>query len=162
MRIGFLKISLAVSLIFNLSVLGAAGYFHFKKNVYWVSPIGVKMPKDKFLFEQLSLRSEQMKRMRDKAIPFRAEIDRRMGEIASKRDHLFSLMRADTPDTKAIKTTVAEISRIRGEVEDMVATHILQEKAMLDKDQQTKFLDLIENAMLKGNQPECPSVMQSR
>jgi Spy/CpxP family protein refolding chaperone len=159
MRISFLKIVLAVSLIFNLSVLGAAGYFYFTKNAYWVSPFGVKMPKDKFLFEELSLQPDQMKRMREKAIPFRAEIDRKREEIAARRGHLFSLMRADTPDANAIKATVAEISRIQQEVEGMVTTHILQEKATLDKDQQKKFLDLIENAMSKGKQPGCPPIL---
>jgi hypothetical protein len=31
----------------------------------------------------------------------------------------------------------------------VVAMHILDEKATLDKDQQKKFIDLIENAMTK-------------
>lgn len=162
MKISFIKIALAVSLIFNLSVLGAAGYFHYTKNAYWVSPFGVKMRKDKFLFEELSLQPDQIRRMREAAIPFRAELDRKRGEIAARRDHLFRLMRADTPDTNAIRATVAEISRIQEEVEGMVTTHILQEKATLDKDQQKKFLDLIENTMSKGSQPGCPSVMQNR
>jgi Spy/CpxP family protein refolding chaperone len=162
MRISYIKIALAVSLIFNLSVLGAAGYFYYSKNSYWVSPFGVKMPKDRFLFEELSLQPDQMKRMREKAIPFRAEIDRKRREIAARRDHLFTLMRADTPDVKAIDTTVAEISRIQGEVEGMVTTHILQEKATLEKEQQKKFLDLIENAMTKGRQFGCPPIMHNQ
>lgn len=162
MRISFLKIALAVSLIFNLSVLGAAGYFHYTENGYWVSPFGVKMRKDKFLFEELSLQPGQIKRMREKAIPFRTEIDRKREEIAAKRKHLFDLIRADTPDNLAIKATVAEISRIQEEVEGMVTTHILQEKATLNKDQQMKFLDLIENAMSKGRQPGCPPPVQNQ
>ena len=162
MRVGFLKIALAVSLIFNLSVLGAAGYFYHTKNSYWVSPFGVKLPRDRFLFEELPFRPEQVKRMREKAIPFRAEIDGKRQEIAAKRKQLFSLMRADSPDPDAIKATVAEISRIQEEVEGMVTTHILQEKATLDKDQQKKFLDLIENSMSKGRQSVCPPLMQNR
>jgi len=162
MKISFLKIALAVSLIFNLSVLGAAGYFYYAKASYWVSPYGVKMRKDKFLFEELALQPEQMKSMRNKAIPFRAEIDVRRKKIAASRDRLFSLIREDTPDPNAIKATVIEISKIQGEVEGMVIAHILQEKATLDKEQQKKFLDLIENAMSKGSQPGCPSVMQNR
>ncbi len=156
MRISVLKVVLAVSLIFNLSVLSTAGYFYYKKDGYWISPLGVKMRKDKFLFEELSLQPDQIKRMREKAIPFRAEIDRKRGEIAAKRNRLFALMRADTPDDHAIKATVAEISKIQEEVEGMVAAHILQEKTTLDKEQQKKFLDLIENAMSKGRQPGCP------
>lgn len=162
MRISFLKIALAVSLIFNLSVLGAAGYFYYAKNNYWVSPFGVKMRKDKFLFEELSLQPDQINRMREKAIPFRAQIDRKRQEITVNRNKLFNLMRADNPDNHAIKVIVAEISRIQEEVEGMVAAHILQEKATLNKDQQKKFLDLIENAMSKGSQSGCPPIMQNR
>ncbi|GFO53590.1 hypothetical protein GMSM_05970 [Geomonas sp. Red276] len=162
MKISFLKIALVVSLIFNLSVLGTAGYFYYKKDSYWVSPLGIRMQKGKFLFEELSLRPEQIKSMREEAIPCRAEIDKRRQEVAAKRDHLFSLMRAETPDGDAIKKTVAEITGIQGEVESMVAMHILKIKATLNKEQQKKFLDLIENAMLKGRQPGCPPIMQNQ
>jgi len=154
MKIGFLKMALTVSLLFNLSVLGAVGYFYYQKNRYWETPFGVKVRKDRFLFEELSLRPDQIKKMREKAIPFRAEIDRKRQEIAAKRNYLIGLLRADAPDARAIKTAVSEISRIQEEVQGMAAAHILQEKAALDKEQQKKFLDLIENAMM---QKGCPA-----
>ena len=154
MKICFLKMALTVSLLFNLSVLGAAGYFYYQKNRYWETPFGVKVRKDRFLFEELSLRPDQIKKMREKAIPFRAEIDRKRQEIAAKRNYLIGLLRADAPDARAIKTAVSEISRIQEEVQGMAAAHILQEKAALDKEQQKKFLDLIENAMM---QKGCPA-----
>lgn len=162
MRISFLKIALAVSLVFNVTVLATAGYYHYKKNSYWVSPLGIPMQKGTFLFEELSLRPEQMKLMREEAIPCRAEVDRKRQEITSKREHLINLMRAETPDANAINTTVTEITRTQGEVESMVAMHILKLKATLNKEQQKKFLDLIENAMIKGRQPGCPSILQNR
>lgn len=161
MRISFVKIALAVSLIFNLSFLGAAGYCYYMKNAYWVSPLGVKMQKDKFIFEELSLRPEQIRKMREKAIPFRAEIDRIRQDIAMKRGHLFNLMRADTPDANAIKAAVSEINRMQEEVEWMVTEHILEVKASLGKDQQKKFLDLIQSATAKGRQPGWPPTMQN-
>lgn len=162
MRIGYLKIALAVSLIFNISVLAAAGYVYYARTNAWLSPMGARMPKDKFLFEEMGLQPDQIQKMRATAMPFRVKVDGKRQEIAAKRTQLFDLMRADTPDNQAIKATVAEISRIQEEVEGMVTTHILQEKATLGKDQQKKFLDLIENAMSKGSQPGCPSVMQNR
>ena len=162
MRIHFLKTALAVSLVFNFSVLAATGYVYHYRNNMWLSPLGVRIQKDKFLFEEMGLQPDQMKRMRETAIPFRAKIDGKRQEIAAKRTRLFDLMRADNPDSQAIKATVAEISRIQEEVEGMVTTHILQEKATLGKDQQKRFLDLIENAMSKGSPPGCPSVMQNR
>lgn len=150
MRISFLKIALAVSLIFNISVLGTAGYFYYTKTAFWVSPFGVKVRKDKFLFEELSLQPDQIQRMREKAMPFRAKVDRKRHEITAKRNDLFALMRADNPNGTAIKTILSEISTIQAEIEGMVAEHILQEKAILDKNQQQKFLDLIQKNMMQA------------
>ncbi len=149
MRISYVKIALAVSLIFNISVLGAAWYVNYTKSGYWVSPFGAKIKKDTFLFEQLSLQPDQIKKMREKAIPFRALIDRKRQEIAIKRNDLFALMRTENSDAQAIKTALSEISTIQAEIEGMVTEHILQVKATLDKNQQQKFLDLIQNNMMQ-------------
>ncbi|MBT0666483.1 periplasmic heavy metal sensor [Geobacter pelophilus] len=157
MRISFLKIALAVSMIFNLSVLATAGYFYYTKNAYWVSPFGAKMRKDKFLFEQLSLQPGQVKKMREKALPFRAQIDRKRQEVVAKRNHLFNLMRADVTDGQAIKAALADISKNQAEIEGMVIDHILQEKATLDANQQQKFLDLIQKNMTQERMV-CPPV----
>jgi len=149
MRNSILKFVLAASLILNISILATAGYMYYKQADYWVSPFGAKMKKDRFLFEELSLKPEQLKIMREKAKGFRAEIDRRRKEIAEKRLTLLNLMREDIPDKKAINTTISDISRMQEDMQRLVATHILEEKATLDKDQQKKFLNLIQNAMTK-------------
>jgi hypothetical protein len=149
MRNSILKFSLAASLILNISILATAGYMYYKQSDYWVSPFGAKMKKDRFLFEELSLRPEQLKTMKERAMVFRAEIDRRRKEIAEKKMVMLNLMRADIPDKKAVDTAISDISRVQEEMQRVVAMHILEEKATLDKDQQKKFLDLIENATTK-------------
>jgi hypothetical protein len=155
MRNSILKFALAASLILNISILATAGYVYYKQSDYWVSPFGVKMKKDRFLFEELSLRPEQLKTMKERAVNFRADIDRRRKEIAEKRMAMLNLMRADIPDKKAIDTVISDISGKQEEMQRVVAIHILEEKATLDKDQQKKFLDLIENAMTKEGQIRC-------
>jgi hypothetical protein len=149
MKNSTLKFILAVSLILNISILATAGYVYYRQSDYWISPFGVKMKKDRFLFEELSLKPEQLKSMKEKAVNFRGEIDRRRKEIAEKRLVMLNLMRADIPDKKALDTTISDISRVQEDMQRVVAMHILEEKATLDKDQQKKFLDLIENAMTK-------------
>jgi hypothetical protein len=149
MRNSILKFSLAASLILNISILATAGYMYYKQSDYWVSPFGAKMKKDRFLFEELSLRPEQLKTMKERAMVFRAEIDRRRKEIAEKKMVMLNLMRADIPDKKAVDTAISDISRVQEEMQRVVAMHILEEKATLDKDQQKRFLDLIENATTK-------------
>jgi len=149
MRTSILKFALAASLILNISILATAGYMYYKQSDYWVSPFGVKMKKGRFLFEELSLRPEQLKTMKERAVNFRTEIDRRRKEIAEKRVQMLNLMRADIPDKKTIDTVISDISGKQEEMQRVVAIHILEEKATLDKAQQKKFLDLIENAMTK-------------
>ena len=149
MRNSILKLALAASLILNISILATAGYMYYKQSDYWVSPFGVKMKKNRFLFEELSLRPEQLKTMKERAVNFRTEIDRRRKEIAEKRVQMLNLMRADIPDKKTIDTVISDISGKQEEMQRVVAIHILEEKATLDKAQQKKFLDLIENAMTK-------------
>jgi len=149
MRNSILKFSLAASLILNISILATAGYMYYKQSDYWVSPFGAKMKKDRFLFEELSLRPEQLKTMKERAMVFRAEIDRRRKEIAEKKMVMLNLMRADIPDKKAVDTAISDISRVQEEMQRVVAMHILEEKATLDKDRQKRFLDLIENATTK-------------
>jgi len=149
MRNSILKFSLAASLILNISILATAGYMYYKQSDYWVSPFGAKMKKDRFLFEEISLRPEQLKTMKERAMFFRAEIDRRRKEIAGKKMVMLNFMRADIPDKKAVDTAISDISRMQEEMQRVVAMHILEEKATLDKDRQKKFLDLIENAMTK-------------
>jgi Spy/CpxP family protein refolding chaperone len=149
MRTRFVKIALAVSLAFNLSFLVAAGVFYHQKSEYWISPFGAKVPRDRFMFEKLSLGSDQIKIMRESATLFHEQIDRKRQEIAEKRKDLIRLLRADAPDTASIHTVLAQISQIQEELERMVTTHILQQKAVLDRQQQGKFLDLIQNTAMQ-------------
>jgi Spy/CpxP family protein refolding chaperone len=156
MKNSTLKFLLLISLILNISFLGAAGYQYYKKSTYWTSPFGYKVEKGHFLFEQLSLRPDQMKAMRGTAIKFRAIIDEKRQAVASKRKELITLMRQDNPDRKALAAVVSEISGIQEEMQRMIAMHMLDMKAGLDTEQQKKFLDLIDNAMTEGRQMGCP------
>ena len=161
MKNSTLKFLLVVSLILNFSFLGAAGYQYYKKSTYWTSPFGYKMKKGHFLFEELSQKPEQMKAMRDSATKFRAIIDGKRQSIALKRNNLIVLMRRDNPDRNDIAAIVSEISEMQEEMQRMIAMHMLDIKAGLDKDQQKKFLDLVDNAMSEGRQMGCPPTEQN-
>jgi Spy/CpxP family protein refolding chaperone len=156
MKNSLLKFTLAASLILNLTVFATAGYRYYAQSPLWVSPFGKVMEKDKFVFEELSLKPEQMAAMKKVAISFRAEIDRRRQEIDAKRKELIALLRYQKPDQKAINATIKEISGKQEEMQRMIAGHMLKIKASLDKDQQEKFLDLIERNMVGSGTMPCP------
>ena len=156
MKNNLLKFALAASLLLNLTVIATAGYRYYTQSRYWVSPFGKVMEKDRFLFEELSLKPEQMAAMKSIAVPFRAEVDRRRQEIDAKRKELVELMRDQNPDKKAVDATIKEISGKQEEMQRMIAGHMLEIKASLNMDQQRKFLDLIERNMAGNGQMSCP------
>jgi Spy/CpxP family protein refolding chaperone len=121
MKNSTLKFLLLISLILNISFLGAAGFQYYKKSTYWTSPFGYKIQKGHFLFEELSLRPDQMKAMRETASKFRAIIDEKKQAVASKRKELITLMRQDNPDRNALAAVVSEISGIQEEMQRMIA-----------------------------------------
>ena len=151
-----LKFALAASLVLNLSFLSAAGYTYYTQSRTWTSPFGTKMEKGKFLFEELSLKPDQLKAMRERTMPFRAEIDKRRMEISDKRNALIAILREDKSDQKAVNAVIDDISGMQGEMQRKIAAHMLEVKASLDKDQQQKFFDLIENTMAQTGQVGCP------
>ncbi len=155
MKNSLLKFALAASLILNLTVFATAGYHYYQQSHTWVSPFGKVMEKDKFLFEELSLKPEQMAAMKSKAVPFRAEIDRRRQEIDAKRKELVALMRSQSTDKKAIDRTIKEISGKQEEMQRMIVGHMLEIKSSLDAGQQRKFFDLIERNMVGSGQMPC-------
>jgi Spy/CpxP family protein refolding chaperone len=159
---GLLKFALVASLALNIAVLGTVGFFFYQRSGDWVSPFGTTMKKGKFMFEELSLRPEQMKAMKARAVLFRAEIDRKRQEIAAKRKALIALLRADEADKKMIDAAIADISVMQEELQRTITGHMLEQKARLDKDQQKKFLDLVEQHMAGSGQTDCPPMGQVR
>jgi Spy/CpxP family protein refolding chaperone len=145
-----LKFILVISLLLNASVLISAGYAHYKQSRYQSFPPGCEFHKDGgHLFEQLALKPDQLKGFQEKALPFHAAMLKKKEEIDRRRSALVGLMRAGNPDRKEIDVAITQINRMQEELQRMVAAHMLELKVMLDKDQQKKFFDLIEGAMVQ-------------
>lgn len=156
MKNSLLTFALAASLILNLTVFATVGYQRYQQSRTWVSPFGKVMEKDKFLFEELSLQPEQVAKMKNKAMPFRTDIDRRRMEIGLKRKELVTLMRDQNPDAKALDAAIKEISEKQEEMQRKIVGHMLEIRSSLDVDQQRKFFDLIERNMAGSGQMSCP------
>jgi hypothetical protein len=159
MKNNLFKYILILSLLLNFSLLGAAGYTHYQSSR---APVVLPLNFDSrsnYLFQQLSLKPEQIKLFQQKAALFHDLLGKKRQEVDQMRGSLFGLLRADVPDSQAIQGTILKINRIQAEMQKMVVAHMLEFKAMLDKDQQNKFLGLIEGAMVKRKgavYPVCP------
>lgn len=154
---GLLKFFLLLSVVLNISFLSAAAYRYYRHSTEWVSPFGARMAGDHFLFEELSLPPERIAALREKAIPFRREIDAQRREIIDKRKRLIELMRPDVPDKKAIDAVIAEIGTMQLDMQRRIVARMLEVRSSLDKEQQQKFLDLIEQRMSAGGMGGCPA-----
>lgn len=162
MKDNILKYLLILSLLLNFSLLGAAGYTHYRQTRYGPPQFGQQAPPpfesagQGYPFQRLSLKPEQIKRFQRKAMLFHDALDKKRAEIYRLRGGLLELMRAEGPDQKAIEAAIAQISSAQEEMQKMAVSHMLEFKAMLDKDQRKKFFDLIEGAMTSGQEIHCP------
>ncbi len=140
----------------NVSLLAAAGYTYYKQSRYR-PPLPVNcLIGGNHLFGELSLKPEQIKLLQQKAASFHGALNKKRQEVAQRREALFDLLRADNPDNKSLEDAIARINNNQHDMQKMVVAHMLEFKAMLDKDQQKKFLDLIEEAMAKRKGTICP------
>jgi Spy/CpxP family protein refolding chaperone len=165
MKSNLLKYILVLSLLLNFSLLGTAGYTYYQKNRYRPSsfdygapgrmPVGCTSTQP-YLFEALSLQPEQRKLFEQKAPLFHQALDKKREEVDRLRRSLFDLMGADHPDSEVIGATIVEINGVQQDMQKLVVAHMLEFKSMLDKDQQKKFFDLVQGAMTKRQEIQCP------
>jgi Spy/CpxP family protein refolding chaperone len=164
MKDNLMKYVLVLSLLLNFSLLGAAGYTYYQQNRYRPLPFRYGVPGQvpvgssihPHLFEALSLKPEQLNLFEQKAPLFHEALNKKREEVDQLRRSLFDLMGAEHPDRKAIEATIAEINGIQEDMQKLVVAHMLEFKSMLDKDQQKKFFDLIQGAMTRRQEIQCP------
>jgi Spy/CpxP family protein refolding chaperone len=152
---GFLQFALVASLILNVTFVGSAGYVAYRRHFAWLPPISETIPRDRFLFDELALRPGQRKALQENAIPFRTGLDRCRREVVTARNELLALIKKDKTDRKAIDAVLARISVRQLEMQHRITDHLIAEKALLDPEQQRKFLDLIEKGLTGCGHGEC-------
>ena len=146
MRNNPLKFIFALSLLLNLSLVGTAGYVYYTKKMYLTSPIDYRFQITTSY--EPSLSAEQFRIMKGKLASFQALIDQKRREIIKERVALLRLLRSETPDMKAIEAAISQLSNMQEDIEKTVVMHILEGKDFLDKNQQQRFLDRLEEAMM--------------
>jgi Spy/CpxP family protein refolding chaperone len=163
MKDSILKYILIISLLLNVSLLGTAAYMHFRQARFGPPPFagsggtfGRSGPMGPgMLFGELSLKPAQVKLFQQKAVFFHDALGKNRREVDRLRVSLIGLMRADHPDNKTIEATIAQINAMQGDMQKMVVSHMLEFKSMLNKDQQKKFLDMIDGAMVQRKEEMC-------
>jgi len=155
------KYVLVLSLLLNVSFLGAAGYTHYQQTRYRAAPCGYSIEgrtpryssNQPHLFEALSLNPEQRRLFEQKAQLFHQALDKKGADVDRLRERLIGLMLAVQPDNQAIETTIAEINGVQQEMQKMIVAHMLEFKSMLSREQQKKFFDLIQGSLASRQDP---------
>ena len=156
MNRNILKFVLVISLLLNFSMLLSAGYSYYKQSRYSPPLFCDQAFRGGYLVESVGLRPEQRDAVRAKAQAFHSDIEAARKKIVSKHIELISLLRSDSPDPQAIRGKIDEIGKLQGEIQRAAAGHMLEVKDLLDKDQQNKFFDLIQDAMRSRAQVRGP------
>jgi hypothetical protein len=144
-----LKFILIISLILNVSFIGSAGYSYYRVHQRQSEPIFMcdLQKGSPYPFEKLGLNQDQLKTFKEKALPFHALLAQKRHEMVQKRSALFALIRSEKPDRQAVDTSISEINKLQEDMQKIIVSHMLEMKDLLDKNQQIKFFDLIEQSM---------------
>jgi len=146
MKGSFLRFVFIISIIFNISIIATAGYIVYKHR-FRGSRLSEMSKRERFIFEKISLRPDQIKALNEKSAAFSAEIEKKRDEIMRERKALLSLLRDDSAGKEAIDGEISRISNVQEDIQRAAAAHILEEKSLLDRDQQKQFFDLLERSL---------------
>ncbi len=147
-----LKLALMVSMILNLSILSAAGYFYYRDVM--CAPSGTAEKRHAAFAKKLGLSSEQREKMRQEEDRFSSATEAARAGLMSKRKALLDVLKEEKPDRAAIDAILLDVVSLQGRIEAQAIEHILNEKAVLDKGQQARFMELLEKRLERAHSRE--------
>jgi Spy/CpxP family protein refolding chaperone len=134
-----LVFALALSVLLNLGVVGAAGYRTI-----------ARPPSDAAgLANRLELDPSQRERWHALEQGFVRELDAGWGEIAAHREALVREVFADQPDPARIEAERARIAQLQAQQQQRVIAQFLRERDILSAEQRRALVDLL----LREGQP---------
>lgn len=123
---------LALSVLFNLGALAAAGYQSLRSEQQTTD-----IPK------VLALDAGQARRWKELDAAFVSELDSGWREIGHQRETLIRAVFADQPDPNAIEATRARIAELQANQQRRVIAQLLQEKQLLAPAQREALMKLL-------------------
>lgn len=141
MKPNYLKVTLGFSLLFNLSVVGAAGY-HAWDTGHWRLPF-IQNEHVTFADEHLGLNEAQSKLWREKEISFKRDLMSAWGQIREHRERMIREIFSPQPDKSMIEAERAAIARLQEEQQRQVIAQLMSERDMLDDQQRESLAHLL-------------------
>ncbi|HEY4705929.1 MAG TPA: periplasmic heavy metal sensor [Thermodesulfobacteriota bacterium] len=147
-----IKLALLISLLFNLSIISAAGYFYYRDVMCGPSARAEK--RHAAFAKKLDLTAEQREKMRHEEQRFTSATEGARAELVAKRKALLAVLKEDRPDRAAIDAILSDMVALQGKIEAQAMEHIINEKSVLDKEQQARFMNLLEKRLERAHSRE--------
>ena len=138
-----LKFILVISLLLNFSILAVAGYFYCRDSGCWGVSSDRATRKRVFLSKKLGLTPDQQKTIEEKDVAFRKSVREIRDDVLRKRRSLLDLLGKDNLDRDATDAILSEIAVLEKKTQALVVDHILEERAVFNKEQQAKYSELL-------------------
>jgi len=108
-----------------------------------------------FMRRELGLSDEQAAQWKPLREKFQTNLARLRPALQAKRVELVQLVAAPEPDRARIDAVAAEIQALQAELQKECIQHLLDEKKILNPEQQRKFLETIRARLLDLESPHC-------
>jgi Spy/CpxP family protein refolding chaperone len=138
------------SLALNFGTIGTFLYLRSRDQAQmfsWKTPPPLPM---RVLWRDLKLDAGQRQAVHRMFPKHRAMVEEYREALFQKRQELFKLLKAQTPDMAAIRAKVGEISALQGQLEEELVRHFLAFKKLLKPEQNEAFLKLVQTRIDRG------------
>lgn len=154
MKKNLLTLAIIFSVVLNLGFIGT---YCFQRTGLYARKQGHANPKQ-FLYEQLNLSPEQLKKFEPGRDNFHAYLNQQRKRIQARRLELIDLLAEDAPDRKVIEAKHKQIQLLQQQMQTRVIDHLMNESSILTAEQRKKFFVLIKGRIEK-NDGSCPGWM---
>ena len=150
MRRNWLLYLVIFSLALNFGTIGTFVYLHYQDQAQRLSrDLPPPLPMRE-LWQTLKLDETQRQAVRGLFSQHRAKVEAIRSELFQRRQELFELLKAETPDLPAIHAKIEEISASQGKLEEELVRHLLEFRKELKPEQRTAFLNLVQTRLDKA------------
>ena len=153
MKKKLILILLAVSLAFNLAVIGTFGHHFMMRNMFGRGPGEGPLHKHA-LGKMLGMSDAQVQLMEKDREEMRKLMQPMREELQKNREELFALVDADNVDTVKVDAIVNQISTLQGKIEKTLVSHSIKIRKNMTSEQRKKFTEFIRTSFKKMPPPD--------
>jgi Spy/CpxP family protein refolding chaperone len=131
----------------NAAAMAVGGYNYYRKVHLPTTAVSPSPEKEHHFYQVLGLTQVQLAKIDPMAKSFHGRLDSLYSVMGEKKDLLVSLLGQKNVAHAEIEKLREEMAAIQDNIQRIVIFHILDVKAILDSNQQERFLKLLHKSM---------------